>query len=162
QGGKPFLPQPRPAPLNPTLYTRYINFLGPVSLGYTALTAVLTRSLAQTFKALLLVNPRPALIGMEAANLDAAARALRGGVTVVPTRPNRAIRLPDVLLLDGPRVLTDGLEITTVLPLDGDLDANQVLALAGAVSAAAGFPWGKVFPPPPKPRPTNGGGQGGE
>jgi calcium-translocating P-type ATPase len=146
RGGQPFLPQPRSAPLAPNLYTRYLRILGPVSLGYAALTALLTRSLGRTFNALLLVNPRTAIIGMEAANLDAAARVLRGGVTVVGTRPDRAIRLPDVLLLDGPRVLTDGLEITTVLPLDEALDAPQVLALAGGVSAAAGSPWGSVFP----------------
>jgi calcium-translocating P-type ATPase len=145
-GGKPFVPQPRPAPLAPHLYSRYIRILGPLSLGYAALTAVRTLSLARTFEALLLVNPRPAIIGMEAANLDAASRALRAGVTVVGTRPDRAIRLPDVLLLDGPRVLTDGLEIATVLTLEEGLDDNQVLALAGGVAAAAGSPWGTVFP----------------
>ena len=146
QGGKPFLPQPRPAPLAPTLYTRYLGVLGPVSFGYAALTAVLTRSVGRTFNALLLVNPRTAIIGMEAANLDAAGRALRAGVTVVGTRPDRTIRLPDVLLLDGPRVLADGLEITTVLPVEETLDATQVLALAGGVAVAAGSPWGSVFP----------------
>jgi magnesium-transporting ATPase (P-type) len=146
QGGKPFLPQPRPAPLVPTLYTRYLRTLGPLSLGYAALTALLTRSPARTFNALLLVNPRTAIIGMESANLDAAARVLRAGVTVVGTRPDRAIRLPDVLLLDGPRVLTDGLEITTVLPLEESLDSPHVLELAAGVSAAAGSPWGSVFP----------------
>jgi hypothetical protein len=146
QGGKPFLPQPRPAPLTPTLHTRYLQVVDPLALAYAALTAVLTRSLARTFEALLLVNPRPTLIGQEAANLDAAARVLRDGVIVVGTRPDRAIRRPDVLLLDGPRVLTDGLEITTVLPLEEGLDDAEVLALAGAVSAAASSPWGNVFP----------------
>ncbi|MBV9125290.1 MAG: haloacid dehalogenase, partial [Planctomycetes bacterium] len=135
EGGKPFVPQPRPAPLAPTLYTRYLHVLDPASLGYALLTAGITRSPARTFEALLLVNPRPAIIAMEIANLDAAARVLRGGVTVVGTRPDRAIRLPDVLLLDGPRVLTDGLELTTVLPLEEEVDAAQVLALASGVSA---------------------------
>src|SRR5262249_54630203 len=96
-GGKPFLPQPRPGPLAPHLYTRYLQFFDPISFVYAALTAVLTRSVAQTFKALLLVNPRSAIIGMEAANLAAAHRVLRGGVTVVGTRPERSIRLPEVL-----------------------------------------------------------------
>jgi calcium-translocating P-type ATPase len=146
QGGKPFLPRPRPAPPKSSLYSRYAQILGPVSLGYAALTALLTRSAGRTFEAMLLVNPRTAIIGMEAANLDAAARVVRAGVTVVGTRPDRAIRLPDVLLLDGPRVLTDRLEITTVLPLEDTLDAPQVLALAGGLSAAAGCPWGDVFP----------------
>ncbi|MHB1423448.1 MAG: cation-translocating P-type ATPase [Gemmataceae bacterium] len=145
QGGKPFLPRPRPAPPSPNFYSRYSRVLGPVSLGYAGLTAIFTRSPARTFEALLLVNPRTAIIGMEAANLDAAARVLRAGVTVVGTRPDRAIRLPDVLLLDGPRVLTDGLEITTVVPLDDALDAPRALALAASMSAAAGSPWGKVF-----------------
>jgi magnesium-transporting ATPase (P-type) len=147
QGGKPFLPQPRPAPPTPHFYTRYLQILGPLSFGYAALTALLTRSPARTFEAMLLVNPRTAIIGMEAANLDAAARALRAGVTVVGTRPDRVIRLPDVLLLDGPRLLTDGLEITTVLALDEDTDSAEIQALAGGVSAAAGSPWGSVFPP---------------
>ncbi len=146
KGSKPFLPQPRPALLAPNRYTRYLRALGPVSLGYAALTALFTRSVARTFEALLLVNPRPAIIGLEAANLDAAARVLRGGVTVVGTRPDRDIRLPDVLLLDGPRVLTEGLEINLVLPLHETLDAAQILALAGGVSVAAGSPWGNVFP----------------
>src|SRR5262249_23570684 len=116
-GGRPFLPQPRPAPLAPTLYSRYVWLLGPVSLGYAALTALLTRWVARPFEALLRVTPRTAIIGMEAANLQAAARVLRGGVTLVGTRPDRAVRLPHVLLLDGPRVLTDSFEVAGVLPL---------------------------------------------
>jgi calcium-translocating P-type ATPase len=146
QGGQPFLPQPRPAALAPSLYSRYIQVLGPVSLGYAALTAVLTRSLGRTFEALLLVNPRTAVIGMEAANLNAAARVLRGGVIVVGTRPDRHIRRPDVLLLDGPRVLTDGLEVAKVLSLGEGCEATEILALAGGVAAAAGSPWGNAFP----------------
>jgi cation transport ATPase len=146
EGGKPFLPQPRPAPLAPTLHSRYLHVVDPLALGLAALTGVLTRSPLRVFESLLLVNPRTALIGQEAANLDAAARAMRAGVIVVATRPDRAIRLPDVLLLDGPRVLTSGLEVTTVLPLEEDLDDEEVLALTGAVSTAAGSPWGDVFP----------------
>jgi calcium-translocating P-type ATPase len=146
ESGEAFEPQPRPVPPPAALYTYYVRALGPVSLGYAALTAVLTRSLAPTFKALLLVNPRPAIIGMEAANLNAAARVLRAGVTVVGTRRERVIRRPDVLLLDGPRVLTDGFEISSVLPLRPNLLPTQMLALAGGVSTAAGSPWGPVFP----------------
>jgi hypothetical protein len=156
EGATPFLPEPRPVPLARNVYTGYLRVLGPVSLGYTALTALLTRSLARSFEALLLVNPRTAIIGMEAANLDAAARALRAGITVIGTRPDRSIRLPQVLLLDGPRVLTDGLEITTALPLDEALDSPQLLALAGGVSAAAGFPWGNIFPRAGNAPATNG------
>ncbi len=146
EGGLPFEPEPRSAPLAPSLYYGYSRVLGPVSLAYAALTAVVTRSFARTFHALLLVNPRTAIIGMEAANLNAAARVLRAGVIVVGTRPKRAVRRPDLLLLHGPRVLTDGLELAGVLPLDDGIDAARVTSLAAGVSAAAGSPWGHVFP----------------
>ena len=79
EDGLSFEPEPRPAPPTPTLYHRYSRALGPVALAYAALTAVVTRSLARTFHALLLVNPRPAIIGMEAANLNAAARCCAAG-----------------------------------------------------------------------------------
>jgi calcium-translocating P-type ATPase len=146
EGGLAFEPQPRPAPPTPSLYYLYSRILGPVSLAYAAVTALVTRSFVRSFHALLLVNPRTAIIGMEAANLDSAARVLRAGVTVVGTRPSRAVRLPDVLLLYGPRVLTDGLELAGVLPLDEGCDAPRIQALAAAVSAAAGSPWGNAFP----------------
>src|SRR5205807_5447586 len=107
EGGQPFLPEPRPAPLTPSFYTRYLRAMGPLSLGYAALTALRTRSLVRTFEALLLVNPRTAIVGLEAANFQAAGRVLRAGVTVVGTRPKRVLRQPDFLLLDAPRVLTD-------------------------------------------------------
>ena len=83
---------------------------------------------------------------MEAANLYAAARVLRGGVTVVETRPERVVQLPDVLLLDRPRVLTDGLEVASVMSPEGSLDATAIMALASGVSAGAGSPWGNAFP----------------
>jgi cation transport ATPase len=145
EGGRPFEPRPRPAPLAPSLYTRYLGAVTPLSLAYAALTAVRTRSLARVFEALLLVNPRPAIIGMEAANLDAAAHVLRRGVIVVGTRPRRAVRLPDTLLLDGPRVLTDGLEVAEVLDLEEGRTAEEIRALAGGVAAAADSPWGNAF-----------------
>ena len=146
QGGRPFEPRPRPAPLAPTPYTRYVRAVSRLSLGYAALTAVLTRSLGRTFVALLLVNPRTAVIGMEAANQAAAARVLRSGVTVVGSRRERSIRRPDLLLLDGPRVLADGFEVGSVRPLDEAAEAGELVGLAGAVSAAAGSPWGNAFP----------------
>lgn len=145
EGDKPFVPQPRPAPLAPALADRYQTALGPLSLAYALGTAVLTRSLGRAFEALLLVNPRTALIGAEAASTGASARALRAGVTVVGTRPDRPIRQPDVLLVDGPRVLTDGLEVTGVIPLSEAYDIADVQAVATAVAAAAGSPWGGAF-----------------
>jgi cation-transporting ATPase I len=145
-GGPAFAPRPRPAPLTPTLYTRYLRALGPLSLVYAGLTAVRTWSLGRTFESLLLVNPRTALIGAEAANLDASARILRAGVTVVGSRPQRHLRRPDVLLLDGPRVLCDGLELASVLPLHENEEPGHILSLAAGVAAAAGSPWADAFP----------------
>ena len=146
QGDGPFTPGPRPAPPAATFYNRYVRVLGPVSLAYAALTAILTRSPGRTFEALLLVNPRTAVIGMEAANLQASARVLRGGVTVVGTRPDRVIRRPDLLLLGSPRVLTDGVELTSVLPWCDGCTAAEMQSIAAGVAAAAGSPWGSAFP----------------
>src|SRR5262249_46363883 len=42
--------------------------------------------------------------------------------------------------------LTDGLEVAGVLVLREAVQADEVLGLAGGVAAAAGSPWGKVFP----------------
>jgi hypothetical protein len=61
----------------------------------------------------------------------------------VGTRP--PIRRPDALLLDGARVLTDGAELIDVLPLDDARDVVEVQALAAAVAAAVGSPWGGAF-----------------
>lgn len=146
EGGVSFTPQPRPAPVAATRYDRYVRATGLLSLGYAAFTAVVTRSAARTFAALLLVTPRTAVIGMEAATVGASARALRAGVTVVGTRPDRSVRRPDTLLIDGPRVLTDGFEVTGTLPLATGGDAAALLGLAAGVAAAAGTPWGGAFP----------------
>jgi magnesium-transporting ATPase (P-type) len=145
-GGEAFVPQPRPAPPRLDLHRRYLRYAAPISLGYAALAALLSGSLTRGFEAILLVNPYPALVGAEAANLSAASRALRAGLTIVGTHSKRVIRRPDYLLIDGPRVLTDGLELSTVLPLDEALDVPQLLALGGTVATAAGSPWGGVFP----------------
>jgi hypothetical protein len=42
-GHAPFLPRPHPAPVAATLYDRYQVALGPASLVYAALTALITR-----------------------------------------------------------------------------------------------------------------------
>ncbi|MDQ3361034.1 MAG: HAD-IC family P-type ATPase [Actinomycetota bacterium] len=144
--GPAFTPKPRPAPAAATLYDRYVRTAGPLSLAYAGATALLTRSLTRTLAALLLVNPRAGVLGAEAAGTGASARVLRSGVTVVGTRPERGVRLPDALLLDGPRTLTDGLEVSSALPLSDTHDASGLLARAAGVSAAAGSPWGRVFP----------------
>ncbi|QBD75003.1 HAD family hydrolase [Ktedonosporobacter rubrisoli] len=140
-----FTPEPRPAPVRSTLFDRYQQFLGPISLLYATGAALLTRSFSSTLTALLLVNPRTALIGQDSADLNTNARVLRAGATIVGTRKGRAIRLPHLLLMDNARLLTSGLELTIVLPLNEGADAADLLELAGSISAAAGSPWGGVF-----------------
>ena len=146
QSNRPFVPGPRPVPLPEPIYDRYLQAVGPLSLAYVGVTALLTRSLARSFGALLLVNSRTALIGAEAANAGASARVLRSGVTVVGTRPNRAVRRPGLLLLDRPSTLTDGFEVAKVRPLSETFDTAAILTLAASVAAAAGSPWGSIFP----------------
>jgi calcium-translocating P-type ATPase len=140
----PFTPEPRPAPITESIYEHYLKGAAWLSLGYAAITALVTRSPGRTLAALL-VNPRTAIIGKEAADTGASARVLRAGVTVTGTRQNRVIRRPDVLLFAGPRLLTDGAELSSVLPLTGSYDTGEILSWAGAVAAAAGSPWGGAF-----------------
>lgn len=146
QAGKAFRARPRPVPVAKSLYDRYTEVLGPLSLGYAALTAITTRSFSRTLAALLLVNPRAALTGLEGADLSASARVLRAGIIEVGTRPGRTIRRPDLLLIDGPRVITDKLEVLSVLPLSEGQETGELLNYASGIAAAAGFPWGNVFP----------------
>jgi cation-transporting P-type ATPase I len=163
QGGKPFTSTPRPGRPAPTFYDRYLHFMAPVSLGYAALTFLRTASLHHALESLLHLNPRTAVIGHEAANLATAARCLRAGLTIVGTRPSRIIRLPNVLMLDGPRTLANGLEIAGVLPIpdlrsgnDTTLDAAALLKLASSISHASGTPWGEVFPHQERPSTREG------
>ena len=109
-------------------------------------TVLRTGSVLRGFESLLLLNPRAAVIGKEAANLGAAGRALRGGLTVVGTRMDRVVHLPDVLLLDGPRLLTDGLEVAGVHAFGQPALPEDLLELAALIDVAAGSPWGKIFP----------------
>lgn len=137
-----FTDEPRPAPPAPTAFNRYIHLLSPIALSYAALTALLTRSFSRTLTSLVLVTPRSAMIGQESADLGAAARVIRAGVTVVGTRPERVIRLPTVLLVGGTRTLTDGFEVTNVVPYDESCDASELLLVAEGIAAATGAPWG--------------------
>lgn len=141
----PFIPTPRPFPVTASFHEHYLRILSPLSLIYAAGTALLTRSFTQTLTALLLVNPRVALIGHETAELSTNARVLRAGVTVVGTRKERTIRLPNVLLFESMRLLTDGLELTSALPLTDECDSAALLALAGGIAAGSGSPWGNAF-----------------
>jgi calcium-translocating P-type ATPase len=147
QGGKSFEPQPRPVPLPTTPYDHYHRVGGPVALAFGALAAIRTGSLARTMESFLLLNPRTAVIGLEIANLAAASRVLRGGLTVVGSRPDRHLQLPSLLLVREPRLLTEGLEVAVLLALEDPASAPAVLSLAAGISTATGSPWGKVFSP---------------
>ena len=70
-----------------------------------------------------------------------ARRYHRGGFSTRTWGPVAA-----ALFLDRPRLLTDGLEIAEVLPPGPALLAEDMLPLASIISAAAGAPWGNVFP----------------
>lgn len=144
-GAEPFASVSRPVPMPESFYDRYLRAVVPLSLAHAAVTALVTRSLPRTFAALLLVNPGASLVGAETADSGASARALRSGATVVGTRPERVIRLPEVLLLDRPRLLVNGLEIDAVVPLTDAGDPAEVLARAAGIAAAAGSPWGDAF-----------------
>ncbi|MBV9000202.1 MAG: HAD-IC family P-type ATPase, partial [Solirubrobacterales bacterium] len=147
EGERPFVPHPRAVPPTPTVYDRYLKSVPAASLLYAGLTGLATRSLSRAVTALLLVNPRVALIGAESADNGAAARVLRHGVTVVGSRERRPIARPDVLVIETPRAIVAGLELvgTRALGEDPDPDKDAVTRLAAGVSAAAGSPWGEVF-----------------
>ncbi|MBO0790348.1 MAG: HAD-IC family P-type ATPase, partial [Ktedonobacteraceae bacterium] len=136
-----FTPAARPAPVAPSLYDRYQQASGWFSLAYAGVMAFFTRSFSQTLASLLLVNSRPALVGLEAANLGVSARVTRVGATVVGTRA-RTIRLPGLLLLDGVRLLTGRLELADALSLVEDMQTEDALSYAASVANAAGSPWG--------------------
>jgi len=142
---KPFVPAPRVLSRVPKLFQMYLRYLGPATCLYAGTVAATTRSLAQTFNALLLVNPRTALGGTEAANLDASTRVTRAGVVVVGSRTDAVIQCPHLMLLDGTRILTDGLELSRVVALEEEGEGPQWLSLAAAVATAAGSPWGRAF-----------------
>jgi magnesium-transporting ATPase (P-type) len=145
QGGQAFAQHLRPVPPTPALYEQYHRIGPPLALALAAVAAFRTRSLFRTLETLLLLNPRTAVIGREVANLAATARVLRGGLTVVGSRPDQVIQLPDALLLREPRLLTDGLEVAALPVLEDPSAAPAFLALAAGISTAAGSPWGKVF-----------------
>jgi calcium-translocating P-type ATPase len=144
-GDRAWTPQPRPGEARPDPLQRYLTAVAPAAALYAVVHAVRRRSPAALMSGLLLVNPRAALIGGEAADTGASARVLRAGVTVVGTRPERQIRTPDVLFVDGPRVLTDGLELSRIIPA-GSGDRGDLNDLVSAMLAAGGAPWGTGLP----------------
>jgi calcium-translocating P-type ATPase len=124
----------------------YLDVLPPVAVAFAIAVGIMTRSPMRAFGALLLVNPRPAVLAAEAAGHGSSARAIRSGVTVVGSRAHRPIQGLDMLLLDCPRLLTDGHELRNVTPLVDDLETTRIVNIAAGVSAAAESPWGDVFP----------------
>ncbi|HEY4389323.1 MAG TPA: HAD-IC family P-type ATPase [Ktedonobacteraceae bacterium] len=140
-----FTPEPRPPLAPPLFYSRYLQIVGILSLICGAATALLTRSFNRTLVALLLVNPRPASVGLDGAELSASARIIRAGGIVVKTRQNRSFRLPQVMLLESARLLTNRLELVSAATLNGERDTTELLARAAGVALAAGSPWGGVF-----------------
>jgi cation-transporting P-type ATPase I len=151
QGGR-FLVLPRPpepcavrrrAGTAPdSLYERYLRAIGPASLLYVAATAMLTRSLGRTVESLLLVNARPAMLGVHAAATDAVARVVHSGATVVGSQPARLIRMPQLLLVDSPSIFIRGLEIASSVSCDDHREAADIVKLAAGISVAANSPWG--------------------
>ena len=74
QEGDAFEPEPRPGELPQTMCDRYVKAAGCVSMALALANGLRLQSWPHAFEALLLLNPRPAVIGLEAANLGAAAR----------------------------------------------------------------------------------------
>jgi calcium-translocating P-type ATPase len=144
-GGEPLAHEPRPVPRPTASYERYLRWGGSAAIAAAAFTGLRTLSFSRAFETMLLFNPRPAVMGVEAARLFAAGRALRAGITVTATRADHPLGLPDSLLLDGARLLTDGVEVDRVIPLQPGVDSARMLRLAAAVSEAAGAPWGSAF-----------------
>ncbi|MCW3047790.1 MAG: family hydrolase [Solirubrobacterales bacterium] len=138
-------PVPVPA-RTPFVYDAYLRAMPVAAVVAAAGTGIATRSLGRALTALLIVNPRPALSGAEHADRGAAARILRAGVTIVGSRPERPVRRPDIVVVDGARTLCDGWELRDAVATGEDHDRAGVLALAGAVATAAGSPWGTALP----------------
>ena len=144
-GSAPAVVRPRPAEPALDAYRHYLRVAAPFSFASAAVVGLATGSVLRGFEALMMLNPRPATVGMEAANLGASGRALRAGLTFVGSRPKHVLRRPDVLLLDGPRLLSDGKEVDRVLPLAAGMDSDHLLTLASAVAVATGAPLGKAL-----------------
>jgi calcium-translocating P-type ATPase len=141
QAGDSFEVHSRSDDQRPAPYDRYMQGVGPLSLAYAAALALLSRSLRRGMTTLLLVNARPALVGVSAAETGARASVARSRSVVVGTRPERRLRKPDVLLLAAPRLLTRGLELAEAVSLEPETDVGPLVELAGSLAQAAASPW---------------------
>jgi cation-transporting ATPase I len=146
RGGPRFEAQARAASRRPSAHDAYMRGVSLAAIAYATATLVSTRSWRAAATAALLVNPRAALAGRDAADRLAAQRMIRAGVTVVGSREERPLRHPDVLVLDGARTIVEGFEIerSVAAPRSG-LDPGDVARIAGWISVAAGSPWGTPF-----------------
>jgi len=142
---KHFEPTPRTTEPQPEISDHYHQWNAPVSLLFATGLGILTRSPGRAFEGLLCLSPRAATAGTEAARLNAVARVIRGGSVVVGTRPNRPIELPDTLILESARILTDGLEIARGGLIEPGIEASEALNLAAQVSHSCGSVWGDTF-----------------
>jgi calcium-translocating P-type ATPase len=138
-----FTPEPRPAPEHASFLSRYLRGSEVASFAFALLRGLVTRSPAQAYNALLMVNSRVALVGSEGADSGAAARVSRANGVIMGTR---RVRLPDALVLDHPALLLRGYEATGILPLSERLSEGDLISLAKGISIASENPWGPLFP----------------
>lgn len=134
----------RPSEASPTALDRYVLNAGLASLAYGTLRGLLFGSWTAFLEGLLLVNPRTAVIGSDFADISGFARMLHGNVVIVGTR-HRATLKPDTVVLDSARVLTEGYELSQVLPLGEERDIPTLLSLATGVAVASGSPYGPAL-----------------
>ncbi|MCS7173151.1 MAG: HAD-IC family P-type ATPase, partial [Armatimonadetes bacterium] len=133
------------APPYPRVLSQYLRLITPLAFASAGLAGAVTRSLRIATQVLVLVNARTALIGAEAADLGAVARALRGGALITALRPGRRLVRPTVVLLDHPALLVDGLQLDRCHILDPSVSVAE--ATVWASEAAHGTLWRSLFPP---------------
>jgi cation-transporting ATPase I len=149
--GGPFVAKLRQAPLvRPERGfvdedTSYLVWMDAAAFVAGAVTFLATRSVSRAVGVLVLLSPRPAVLGREAADAGANLRALRSGA--LPVRADAVLRRPDIVLVGSPRVLSDGLELESSMLLDPRLAAEEAVDLALSVAALAGRPWGPIRAP---------------
>lgn len=115
------------------------------ALAAAAITFLTTRSISRGVGALILLSSRAEFLGEEAAGAWANLRVLRSGA--LPLHGGVNIRLPDLVLFDRPRTISDGLEVAGVDVRQAQLAPWEAIDLALAVATLAGSPWGPIRRP---------------
>ena len=124
---------------------RFALWAEAVALAAAGLALAATRSPSRALGVLLLLSSRTEIIGREAADGGARRRVMRSGA--LPLRDGMSIRRPDVVLIDCPRILSDGLEVArTDLPGSSPI-TEQAIDLGSSVAVLAGSPWGPIHWP---------------